>query len=164
MKQKISMDKPYTNSCEKIDWQLINNFNDHTGFFTELHRKQIHEGTYLDVYALRVKNNITKRYNVELKSRDMPHDQYTSYFLECDKYAELRRTSDDGSIPLYINFFTDGYTAIWNVDPAKGGINVNSPKKTRSVDESTGLQEKTCKYYLPIAKAVIYNSTYTRIQ
>lgn len=154
----MTRDHEYTATCESRDWQLLNEFTNNTNFFTNVYKcKEYHS---IDAYALR--DSI--HYNVEYKYREMPHDQYDSYFLECDKYAELRRLSDNGRTPLYINFFNDGYTAIWNVDPNKGGINVGEPVKRRSKDKYTSMQEKTAKYQLPLDKAVIYNSTYTRVQ
>ena len=151
----------YAMNCESRDWALMTDFTNNSNFFTSCWQED--EYSTIDGHAVR-KGYPTKNYNVELKYRDMPHDKYDSYFLECDKYAELRRWSDNGYTPLYINFFSDGYTAIWNVDPCKGGIDVGEPVKRRSTDNYTSMQEKTCKYQLPISEAVIYNSTYTRVQ
>ena len=154
----MDRNKDFTNSCEEKDWTLMTEFTANATFFTSCYRRPKYD--HVDCYAER--ND--KKYNVELKSRDMSHTEHNAYFLECDKYAELRRNSDNGYTPLYINFFSDGYTAIWCVDPNKGGINVGKPRKIISTDPSTGLQEKTAKYLLPISKAVIYNSTYTKVQ
>ena len=151
----------YATECEQRDWKLMNDFTDNADFFTKCY--QLKQYNSIDAYALR-EGDSNKHYNVELKYRDMPHDKYDSYFLECDKYAELRRMSDNNRIPLYINFVSDGFTAIWNVDPNKGGFDVGEPVKRRSKDRYTSMQEKTAKYQLPLDKAVIYNSTYTRVQ
>lgn len=151
----------YAASCETRDWQKMKEFVEGADFFTSCWQEE--QYATIDGHAVR-KGNPTKNYNVELKYRDMNHDMYDTYFLECDKYAELRRWSDNGYTPLYINFFNDGYTAIWNVDPTKGGIDVGEPVKRRSKDNYTSMQEKTAKYELPIGKAVIYDSTYTRTQ
>lgn len=157
----MTRDNEYTATCESRDWQLLNEFTTNTNFFTNVYKCK--EYNSIDAYAIR-EGDSNKHYNVELKYRDMPHDKYDSYYLECDKYAELRRLSDNGRTPLYINFFNDGFTAIWNVDPTKGGFDVGKPTKLRSKDKYTSMQEKTAKYQLPLDKAVIYNSTYIRIQ
>lgn len=159
---EVKRDNAYCAESEERDWSLMMLFTERADFFTSCTRCE--EYSTIDGTAVRVTPERTNSYNVELKYREMPHDRYGGYFLECDKYAELRRYSDNGYIPLYINFFSDGYTAIWNVDPNKGGINVGQPSKIRSKDNYTSMQEKTCKYNLPLDEAVIYNELYERVQ
>lgn len=53
---------------------------------------------------------------IELKTREMNADKYEEYFIEADKLADCYiHATMSNSTPLYINFFNDGQTLIWNL-------------------------------------------------
>lgn len=53
-----------------------------------------------------------KEYLVEIKVRNYSYDRYPDWILELKKYNGLLALSGTA---LYVNFFDDGYFAIWNL-------------------------------------------------
>lgn len=146
---------------EVVDFEKLKEFAAHSDFFDRVEPPGVYCG---GIDALGERNGVP--YAIELKTREYGHQRFESWFLEADKYAELMRRSRRDIRPLYINFFPDGWTAIWCVDPDKGGVDPGEPRKDRWVkNPGTGGEiECTTKYFLNIKDAVLYDDNFRRRQ
>lgn len=154
---KLKLDKNYTRDKERNDYQLLQTFCITSNFFDGVSAVTSFP---IDAVGERGENF----YNIELKDREYKHDDFFDWYLECDKYSELRRLSTGTTKPLYINFFADGYTMIWCIDAEKGGIDVGEPTKQRKMNPGTNTMEVTSVYHLPSSMAVIYDNNGRRVQ
>ena len=155
---KTGLTRSYADGMEDIDFEKLQEFASRSGFFDN-----VSGGVYCGVDAMGERNGVT--YVIELKTREYGHQRFESWFMEVDKYAELMRHSRGDIRPLYVNFFPDGWTAVWCVDPDKGGIDPGEPNKRRVKNPGTGGEvECTTKYFLPIKDAVLYDDNYIRRQ
>lgn len=154
---RVSLNKEYTNEKERNDYQLLQTFCITSNFFEGVSAVTAYP---IDAIGERGKN----RYNIELKDREYRHDDFYDWYLECDKFAELRRLSTGDTKPLYVNFFSDGYTMIWCVDAEKGGVDPGEPTKQRKMNPGTNTMEVTSVYHLPSSMAVIYDNNGRRVQ
>lgn len=159
---KTGLTRPYADSMEVVDFDKLQEFAAHSDFFDRVEPPGVHCG---GIDAIGKRADVT--YAIELKTREYVHQRFESWFLEADKYAELMRHSRGNIRPVYINFFPDGWTAIWCIDPDKGGIDPGEPVKDRWVKNpgTTGGEiECTTKYLLPIKDAVLYDENFRRRQ
>jgi len=60
-----------------------------------------------------------KSYVVEIKVRTPAHDKYSTVILKKAKYDHLMSGVGEGFTPLYVNFYSDGVVAVWNLETAK---------------------------------------------
>ena len=88
---------------------------------------------------------------IELKSRDCPHDKYTTSIIECDKYAEgLMYHVTQHFTPIYVCFYNDGVAMVWNLLD-----NCFPPKAAKRSAKNPGYntEENNVAYFLPAYKA-----------
>lgn len=155
---RTGLTRAYADAMEDIDFEKLKEFAAHSGFFA---------GVSADTYCAGIDalgERGTVRYAIEIKSRTYVHDAFDGWYLEADKYAELMRRSRGDTRPVFVNFFSDGYTAIWCVDPDKGGIDPGEPVKRRVKNPGTGEVEITSKYELSMKNAIVYDDNFTRRQ
>lgn len=155
---RTGLTRSYADSMEEVDFSRLKEFAARSGFFA---------GVSADTYcagidALGQRNGVP--YAIEIKSRTYVHDAFDTWYLEADKYAELMRRSRGDTRPVFVNFFSDGYTAIWCVDIDKGGIDPGEPNKRRVKNPGTGEVEITTKYELSLEDAVLYDENFRRRQ
>jgi hypothetical protein len=63
----------------------------------------------------------TKSYIVEIKTRNLTHDQYSTAFMKEDKRINLMNGLTDGYNPLFVCFYDDGYALVWDLTTATMG-------------------------------------------
>lgn len=155
---RTGLTRSYADSMEEVDFSRLQEFAARSGFF---------QGVSADTYcagidALGQRDGVG--YAIEIKSRTYVHSAFDTWYMEADKYAELMRRSRGNIRPVFVNFFSDGYTAIWCVDPDKGGIDPGEPVKRRVKNPGTGEVEITSKYELSMKNAVVYDDNFRRRQ
>lgn len=156
---KTGLTRSYADGMEVVDFDKLQEFAARSGFFDNVSGDVYCGG----VDAMGERNGVT--YAIEIKTREYVHTAFDTWFMEVDKYAELMRHSRGGIRPVYVNFFPDGWTAVWCVDPDKGGIDPGEPNKRRVKNPGTGGEvECTTKYFLPIKDAVLYDDNFRRRQ
>ena len=154
---KTGLTRSYADSMEEVDFEKLQEFAGRSGFFDGA----VSADTYCaGIDAMGQRNGVP--YAIEIKSRTYVHSAFDTWYLEADKYAELMRRSRGSTRPLFVNFFPDGWTAIWCVDPDKGGVDPGEPKKRRVKNPGTGEVEITTKYELSIKDAVLYDDNFRR--
>lgn len=84
-----------------------------------------------DLYSIwDVKYKTDKVLNVvEIKVRNSPYNKYPDWILEEKKYKALLAEADEFSA-LYVNFFSDNYFAIWNLNTINKKSIIKGCKKT----------------------------------
>lgn len=145
------MGEEYRENSEKKDIRLFRTWNEENNFFSSW--TPCETFAPYDVDAIDKKGRKCK---IELKYRDMPSNQYDSYFIEADKLADgLLFATIEGLIPLYVNFFDDNNVAIWRLDKLK-----EYPKKRKihRANKGYNVNDAMPCYRLPIASA--YMSTF----
>lgn len=114
-----------------------------------------YDRTDIDVTGYTKNNEVW--YTWECKDRDYPHTAFTGqWVIEDDKIVALRKSSNRKG--YYVNTFTDGYIAIWDISSMTEEeinslpVKESDWKKTTVID--TG-REKKVKKLLPLSKAKI---------
>lgn len=95
----------------------------------------------------------TRTFDIELKYRNIKHNQYNTILIESDKYANaLNNFIFDQKEQLYINFFEDGYMMIFNLLKLK-----HKPKYSpwRLKSENYG-QVVEGRFELSVKDAILY--------
>lgn len=96
----------------------------------------------------------------EIKTRDYPHNAFSTWILEHDKYEMLQDiqqvvTMAGGQVTIhYINIFTDGVMLIWKIDD----IHLTPVKEhyVKTTCSDNGSRDKVV-YHLPRKAASKYN-------
>lgn len=156
---RTGLTRSYADGMEVVDFEKLKEFAARSGFFDNVSGDVYCGG----VDAMGERNGVT--YAIEIKSRTYVHSAFDTWYLEADKYAELMRRSRGNIRPVFVNFFSDGWTAVWCVDPDKGGIDPGEPVKRRVKNPGTGGEiECTTKYELSMKDGVVYDDRYRRRQ
>lgn len=80
----------------------------------------------------------TEQYLIEIKVRNIAHNQYHDFILEADKLDYmLQMSADTGKKPLYVNFFNDGVCVIWSLSTVKERVQPE-PKRCRKTTAKYG--------------------------
>lgn len=160
------MDKEYFSKNEDICYQKLLDFNAKTNYFTNIERQP--PKSEIDAVATGINRMV---YSIELKNREkyqLKEDNKNNYlitnnsfsgdtiFIENHKITSLLLDMVyNHRLPLYINFFDNGYTTIHNLITLK-----NKPEQTREMKiQSKGYQQmEICKrYLLPIEESAIFD-------
>lgn len=156
---KTGLTRVYADSMEEIDFRRLREFVDRSRFFDDVSADTYCNTT--DAFAARG----GRMYCIEVKSRTYVHDAFNDWYIEADKVSELyRKALTIGTVPIVINFFSDGYTAVWCIDPNRGGFDPGEPVKRRVKNPGTGEVEITAKYALPMKNAIVYDENFRRRQ
>ena len=103
----------------------------------------------------------------EIKRRKNTSNDYDCWFLQKDKYEALLQIQSEASKPIkitYINHFTDGATAVWDLDNIAMDILKIESIWCQKNDYTFEKEEKDC-YLLPLHTAKLYyNKTKTTEQ
>ena len=140
----------YTKGCERVDRTLFSKWNEKTGSFSKTGDTGV--GGAYDVSGV-TKDGRTCM--IELKLRGCTHDKYDSDMIEADKMADgwmYERFS--GLTPLYICFYADGWTGIYNLST------IHAPKKEKTRRVNPGMGGKVVEsavYYLSKDDGVFYD-------
>lgn len=142
---------------ERLDDGYLIFFNDRMKFF-----KDIPQNRETEKYSIIDRQLVDKKgrlCNVELKTRYCDIFKYYGIFLEEKKYLVLKKDFEEKNIlPLYINFFQDGYH-VWlvNLAPYFTGKK-NLEKKTFKIDNwgYGRIDENEVRYLIPQRDGVYY--------
>lgn len=106
-----------------------------------------------DAYA----SGHNRTFNIEIKNRNINHNQYSTILIESDKYGKAWNDYIyDGREQLYINFFKDDYMLIWNLSKKLKHKPQYSPWRLKS--ENYG-QVCEGRFGLYVEDAAIYKIT-----
>lgn len=148
--------KDYFKKNERMDYKMLETFNEHTHIFDTL--RQAKEGHHTDAIGTHTSKLGEKRtFNIELKRRFINLDTYPSIYIEDYKLGSmLLDYMMFGIEPLYVNFLNDNTVVIFNLNkltkyPKLDIKNINSDGKER-----TQLQSR--RYCLSFDDAVIYHN------
>lgn len=125
----MEANKEFFDESEKICWEKLKEFNEHTHIFNHIERtigKHHSDATGYTTNRL----GETRYFNIELKNRNLntldnnrisgetEHGCYTgsTVIIESHKVASLLLDNIIGLEPLYINFMQDGSTLIFNLN------------------------------------------------
>lgn len=151
--QKMKLSSNHCDEHEHKDVKKFSKWNEEQGYFNTWTPNL--KGSDVDIEAVDGKG---RKYHIELKSRWMPSNRYTTYMIEGDKLADLLiATKNNDTIPLYINFFDDNAVAVWNL---KKDLTITKDKRRR---ENTGAECKegerimveSTVYYLRLDEAAV---------
>lgn len=156
----------FMNQQEKIDWDLLNGFNEKFKYFTNLVKRE--------KYATSDASGVTfdgRTFGIELKSRNqvlmddgrlsgLSYDDRT--YTADTEYIEAHKSTSmlfdylyKNDEPLYINFLKDGTIIIYNLRKLS-----DTPKKQRVKIKSKGYEREEYEYrfFLPLKDAAIYKN------
>lgn len=102
----------YFKTMEDYNFEWLNHFNSYVNLFDTITRNK--EKSVIDCQA----THNDRKFNIELKIRNMDMNKYDSIFIETNKVSNLLLDYViNGIEPLYINFFqTKEHLAIWNLN------------------------------------------------
>lgn len=154
----------FINQQEKIDWDLLNDFNEKFRYFTNLVKRE--------KYATSDASGVTfdgRAFGIELKSRNqvlmddgrLSGQTYDGYAYTADtEYLEAHKSTSmmfdylyKKDEPLYVNFLKDGTIIIYNLTKLS-----EIPQKQRVKIKSKGYEREEYEYrfLLPLKDAAIY--------
>jgi hypothetical protein len=94
----------------------------------------------------------TKSFMVEIKTRNVNHNDYDTNIIKMNKYQHLMEKMKEGYTPLYYNFYEDGKCLVWDLSKAKVvGKSIKKVRKTQM--NSNSAMEDTMYYELRVADA-----------
>ena len=140
------MDWSYFDRMEIEDFNKLKEINEDLKWFTKLERN-----TLFDRIDIDAKDRKGRRVNIELKSRNISIDKYSTIFIEEDKYKHLlMKWENDEEIPLYINFFNGGVVGVWDLR------NFPNPelKNVTIINKGRQTIENVNRYILPVKNCI----------
>lgn len=144
----------YFDNNETIDYSMLVQFNEQTKMFQQL--RPTKKGSPTDAVGKHYTKIGEKRtFNIELKHRYCSIDQYPTVYIEDYKMSDMLLHQHIFMIePLYINFYNDGYVAIFNL------AKLTSMPKCEIVNVYSGgkraEQKQERRYCLDLFDACIY--------
>lgn len=99
------------------------------------------------------------KFAVEIKTRTCAHDAYDTNLIKGTKILAMQALAKKGFVPIYVNFYNDGYVRVWNLMKLRTCVmEMKYVRKTQMNDYSA--MEEQPYYHLSMAdsRTFKYNS------
>ena len=126
-----ALDNDYCVTSEERDYQMFVKWNGINKYFSTFSRTG--KGDAYDVVGTLVDG---RECAVELKYRTATHDEFDTWLIEPDKLADgLLYATLSGMTALYINFYSDGWTGVFDLTKQH---NISKQQKQRRTNPGFG--------------------------
>lgn len=148
----------FFDKTESLDDKYLAALNERTHWFTELKRQ--HKYSTIDYEGTDKKG---RKCWIELKTREHDESYFSTWFIEEKKWNELERVyKEDGTKPLYINFFKSADSfIIWNLQGYFDGV-LTMPELKQVLIDNKGYNrtEIVNRYHLKPREGNMYRFDY----